>query len=926
MAYGTFYRQRTDGTTTRKPPDRQGKAMKAWAIGFGALVAVSLAVAACGGTPNGAFGGSDGGPDVTLAEAGHLNTGDGSNSSCNKLTCAILGYTCGETGDGCGGMIDCGTCPSDQACGGGGKFSVCGGSGPCKPKTCTELGSTCGPEGDGCGNLIQCGSCSKPDICGGGGTPSVCGTNGAPHPDGGLDGGPCVPKTCASQNISCGPAGDGCGNVLACGSCTIAGETCGGGAMNGQCGKPAGCVPETCASLGVSCGPIGDGCGGLITSCGTCTAPSICGGGMQPSVCGDSTCTGLCLDQVTCTGGGTTTLSGQVVAGTLPTYGSPDPVPNVLVYVPNSTPSAFSTGVECSACGADVSGSPLIEATTDYQGNFTLSNVPIPPAGTVLPLVIQLGRWRRIFGLGNGLNPGFSVTQCTANTIGQVRMPRTQAEGDIPLTAISTGQIDPMECVLLKMGVDEGEFTDPGVGGRIEMYSGNGSSVDPSTPDETALVPDLAGGTGTLDQYDQVLFPCWGYDPIGECGPGGGGVNCKTANQQANVVAYANGGGRMFATHLSYSWFSVPSTAPFDDTATWVGDPPAGDPDLEYTSGTANIPSVGTSPEVTTFYKWMNALTAGGATGGAFAVSQERNNFSAIGSSSELWATVTGATPAISGEPTTFPAVYTFNTPYGAAAQCGKVIYSDFHVSVIPGGSQDDQSLAFPSECTGSAMSSQEKALEYLIWDLASCLNTTPGPTCTPKTCASVGANCGPIADGCGGSIACGTCSGCETCGGGGKTSVCGGVCCAPESCAAQNIECGPAGDGCGNLIQCGTCPHGLSCGGGGHPGACGSIDAGPVCEPLTCAKQGIKCGPAGDGCGNEIQCGTCAVGEACGAGGQSGVCAPVCVPRTCAQLGFNCGPTGDGCGGELQCGTCKPPQICGGAGATSVCGNNISK
>ena len=328
---------------------------------------------------------------------------------------------------------------------------------------------------------------------------------------------------------------------------------------------------------------------------------------------------------------------------------SPDPVPNVLVYVPNSTPSAFTTGVECSACGADVTGSPLIEATTDYQGNFTLTNVPVPASG-VIPIVIQLGRWRRIFGLGNTSNPGISVA-CGTNPAVTLRMPRNQGEGDIPLTAISTGQIDPMECVLLKMGVDPTEFTDPTGGGRIQMYKGNGSSRDALTPAETALVPDVAGGTSTLDQYDQVIFPCWGYDPIGECAPGGGGVNCKTAKQQANVAAYANGGGRMFGTHLSYSWFSVPSTAPFDQTATWVGDPAGGNPDLEYTSGTAQIPTTGTSADVTTFYKWMNALSAGGATLGAFPVSQERNNFSAIGASAELWATVKSAAPAISTGP-----------------------------------------------------------------------------------------------------------------------------------------------------------------------------------------------------------------------------------------------------------------------------------
>jgi hypothetical protein len=58
----------------------------------------------------------------------------------------------------------------------------------------------------------------------------------------------------------------------------------------------------------------------------------------------------------------------------------------------------------------------------------------------------------------------------------------------------------------------------------------------------------------------------------------------------------------------------------------------------------------------------------------------------------------------------------------------------------------------------------------------------------------------------------------------------------------------------------------------------------------------------------------------------MAGVCGPVCVPKTCAELGFNCGPTGDGCGNELQCGTCTPPQSCGGGGKASVCGGSIAK
>jgi hypothetical protein len=45
----------------------------------------------------------------------------------------------------------------------------------------------------------------------------------------------CNPTSCETQAIECGPAGDGCGNVIAsCGTC-LSGQTCGGGGF-GKCG------------------------------------------------------------------------------------------------------------------------------------------------------------------------------------------------------------------------------------------------------------------------------------------------------------------------------------------------------------------------------------------------------------------------------------------------------------------------------------------------------------------------------------------------------------------------------------------------------------------------------------------------------------------------------------------------------------------
>lgn len=596
-----------------------------------------------------------------------------------------------------------------------------GGITGCKPKTCMELGYTCGPNGDGCGGLIDCGTCTSPQFCGGGGY-SVCGGDNGLNPDGSIK-----------------------------------------------------CTPVTCQQLGFNCGPAGDGCGGLL-QCGTCTPPDICGGGGKPGVCGNSVpCVNLCKQQVQCDSG-TTTLSGQVVAGTLPKYGNPDPVPNVLVYVPNSPLKPFTQGVQCQQCGADVSGDPLVQTMTGVDGKFTLSNVPV---GNNIPVVIQLGRWRR--------QVTFNVNACVNNAVGQIHMPRNKSEGDIPLTAIDTGQVDAIECVLLKMGVDQAEFTNPGGGGRMEMYVGNGARINNATPNEATLV----GNAMTLQKYDQIFFPCWGYQAN------------KTAQDQARIVNYADSGGRVFASHYSYTWLY--QNNPWSQTAQWNVNAGA------LNSTTAEVDTSFNKGQ--TFAQWLGivgALTQMNPP--RMTIAYPRHDFNSVNAPSVRWMYTVAQNP-------NFPLHYTFDTPWNKMNQCGRVIYSDFHVT-----NANTSGVTFPNECTASPMTSQEKALEYMIWDLASCVPPPPKPMCTPLTCQQ------------------------------------------------QNIQCGPAGDGCGGLLQCGNCMNNQVCGGGGQYGQCGAPDAGK-CIPKTCQDLGLNCGPAGDGCGGLLDCGTCVFPDTCGGGGQPGKC-----------------------------------------------------
>src|SRR4051812_1910295 len=167
-------------------------------------------------------------------------------------------------------------------------------------------------------------------------------------------------------------------------------------------------------------------------------------------------CVNLQCRQQTCPGGGTTSLSGTVYApnGTLPLY-------NVAVYIPNAPLDPLPKGMSCDRCGTLASGHPIASALSDAKGRFRIDNVPI---GKDVPLVIQVGKWRRQVTV-----PEARACQDNPLTDPQLtRLPRNRQEGDLPRVAVTTGNCDPLSCTITKLGVDPAEF---GVSGQDTAFT-----------------------------------------------------------------------------------------------------------------------------------------------------------------------------------------------------------------------------------------------------------------------------------------------------------------------------------------------------------------------------------------------------------------------------------------------------------------------
>ena len=359
-------------------------------------------------------------------------------------------------------------------------------------------------------------------------------------------------------------------------------------------------------------GGIGGFAGGFGGFGGSASQGPCVGLQCQQSTCKMGSCT-----QPACTGGVVTTLSGTVYdpAGKVP-------LSNVDVFIPNAALAQYVDGPACDTCSMALSGSPVVRTKTDTAGHFTLGNSSADvPVGSNIPLVVQVGRWRREVTVS-------TVAACadTAVAADMTRLPRNQSEGHLPKIALTTGGVDALECLLRKIGISDSEFT-----------------------------PEA-------------------------------------------------GGGRVFASHGHNYWFEHgpapwPTIANFDHQDD-LAIPFTATIDTSFTRGAE-------------LAQWL--VNVGGSTTlGQLVIRGAQHTINTVGTGRQwIYSTTPRSVQYLDA-----------TTPIQGAA-CGRVVLSDIHVSTGGASATEDDSspdLAYPDGCRTMDLSPQEKTLEFMIFDLSSCI------------------------------------------------------------------------------------------------------------------------------------------------------------------------------------------------------------
>ncbi|MES1185040.1 MAG: carboxypeptidase-like regulatory domain-containing protein [Myxococcales bacterium] len=485
-----------------------------------------------------------------------------------------------------------------------------------------------------------------------------------------------------------------------------------------------------CSATSVS-QPSGTGASDAGGSASSSGSPSF-GGDLNVGNDLHRACKGLSCLKVDCpadSSPSTTSVSGVVYdpAGRVPLY-------NAVVYVvdPATMLKPLSQRAQCEACAAHFPESATAVTLTNANGSFRLTDMP---AGKNVPLIIQLGKWRRVVTI-----PMVAPCSDTRLPADLTRLPRNSSEGDLPKIAVTTGGSDALECLLKKIGVDVDEFTPDSGNGRVNLYAGYrasntinvGGKSQPLRPAE-----ELWASSDRMLDYDMILMGCEGEGSLwktpDEVVPTDPPPLPRPAAMQLEVRKYADLGGRIFGSHWHHRWINS------DDTTPDAPYPPSGPPVATFSRSSGGVDDLTVSvdasfPKGLAFRDWLVNVNASTTPGSLDLRKLEHSVDSVDPTLARRW--IYGVDPGGKVGGTRVPDMvqyFSFTTPVGAP-ECGRMVFSDLHVSF---GGGDDAATPFPDRCNASPdgeLSPQEKALEFMIFDLSSCIQKEDDQVSSPIT------------------------------------------------------------------------------------------------------------------------------------------------------------------------------------------------
>ena len=422
----------------------------------------------------------------------------------------------------------------------------------------------------------------------------------------------------------------------------------------------------------------------------------------------------------------TTSVSGVVYdpAGRVPLY-------NAVVYVaqPDVDLEPLGQRAQCESCSANFPKKGVIAAAlTKSDGSFRLTDMP---TGKDVPLIIQLGKWRRVVNID-------SVPPCTDTPLPPdlTRLPRNSSEGDLPKIAVTTGGSDALECLLKKIGVDVAEFTPDSGKGRVNLFQGFRAAPTMNVDGASlALKPaeELWASSDRMLDYDMILMGCEGEGSIWKPKPTVDGSLPRPISMQLEVRKYADLGGRIFGSHWHHRWINSDNTTPDNPY------PPAGPAVATFAKSSGGVDDLTVSvdasfPKGLAFRDWLLNVHASTTAGQLDLRKLEHSVDSVNPTLARRW--IFGTDPDGVAGTARLPDMvqyFSFTTPVGAA-ECGRMVFSDVHVSF---GGGDYAATPFPDRCQASPdseLSPQEKALEFMIFDLSSCIQKEDDEVSSPIT------------------------------------------------------------------------------------------------------------------------------------------------------------------------------------------------